>query len=271
MKAVCLLMTVVSAGWCQTPGTRGHSANARGPATGPGYLGVGVVQVTEERAKALKLSAAAGVEVKRIDDDSPAAKAGLKTDDVILDLNGQKIESVMQFITIIGVTAPGTKISLTVWREGSKQNLNATLEARRFTIFQAEPNELPALPSPPFEIMPEPSPLVGIDGETLTTQLAQFFGVKEGVLVRSVLARSPAEKAGFKAGDVVVKVNGTPVDSIREISGVIRAGHKAFAFTVVRNHKEMTLNVELALEFDPWHATPLAFSVGSSSDFSLLP
>ena len=95
--------------------------------------------------------------------------------------------------------------------------------------------------------------MIGIDGETLTPQLAQYFGVEEGVLVRTVNPRTPAEKAGIKAGDVIVKVNGTPVTSAREISGLLRVGHKPMVFTVVRNRKEITLNVELALEFDPWH------------------
>src|SRR3954451_356908 len=63
-----------------------------------GYLGVGVVEVTSERAKALKLSDESGVEVKHVDDDSPAAKAGLKEGDVILELNAQKINSVDQFV-----------------------------------------------------------------------------------------------------------------------------------------------------------------------------
>ena len=83
----------------------------------------------------------------------------------------------------------------------------------------------------------------------MNPQLAEYFGVKEGVLVRSVTAKTPAERAGLKAGDVVVKVNGTPVTTPREISGLVRANRKkAISFTVVRNKKEMSLNVEIAEE-----------------------
>jgi serine protease Do len=92
------------------------------------------------------------------------------------------------------------------------------------------------------------SPRIGIEGETLPGQLADFFGVKEGVLVRSVEANSAASKAGLKAGDVIVKVNAMPVSNTREISGIVRAMHKTATFTVVRNHKEITLNVEIAEE-----------------------
>jgi len=274
MKSVVLILAVASGGWCQTPGTRGHSANGHGPAQWPGYLGVGVVEVTPERAKALKLPEASGVEVKRVDDDSPAAKAGLKTDDVILELNGQKVDGVLTFIAAIGVSAPGSKMAMAVWREGAKRKLLATIEARpeAAMFYRVQPETLGGtLMPPPFEIMAAPNPIVGIEGETLTPQLAQYFGVKDGVLVMTVMPQTPAEKAGLRAGDVITRVAGTSVSSIHEISGVVRAARKSVVFTVVRNHKEITLNVELALEFDPWQARPLAVNVGSSSAFSLLP
>ena len=102
-----------------------------------------------------------------------------------------------------------------------------------------------------MEIMPAPARRIGIDCEPLTPQLAQFFGVDDGVLVMTVTPGTAAEKAGLKAGDVIVKVSGTLVTSPREITALLVGGHKPMAFTVVRNHKQITLNVELALEFDP--------------------
>jgi S1-C subfamily serine protease len=89
--------------------------------------------------------------------------------------------------------------------------------------------------------------LIGIEGENLSPQLAEYFGVKDGVLVRTVGPKTPAERAGLKAGDIVTKVNGTPVTSPREILGLVRAkGAKMFSFTVVRNKKEISLNVEIS-------------------------
>jgi serine protease Do len=251
LRPVYLILTLATTTWCQSAGLRGHSANAHGPAQWPGYLGVGIIEMTADRAKALNLPEVSGVEVTRIDDSSPAVHAGLKVSDVILFLNGQKLQTGVQFITMIGVTAPGSKVALTVWREGKKLNLEATLDSRPAQqpayVYRTEPDSMP----PGFEVMPLPSPVIGIDGETLTPQLAEYFGVKEGVLIRTVGLRTPAEKAGLKAGDVVVKVNDVPVDSIREISGVIRQGGKAFSFTVMRNRKQVTLNLELALNFEP--------------------
>ncbi len=94
---------------------------------------------------------------------------------------------------------------------------------------------------------PADAPAVGFIGAGLNPQIAEFFGVKEGVLVWEVEPKTPGERAGLKAGDIVVKVNGTPVTNPREITGLVRmSGKKTVVFTVVRNKKEMTLNVEVS-------------------------
>ena len=258
ITVVCLL-----AGTMAVPGgfaQQAHSTTLRGIVS-RGYLGVGVVELTDDRVQALKLKDDQGLEVKRIDENSPAAKAGLKENDVILEVNGKAIEGNAQFQGVIGETAPGTKVSLTIWRNGAKQTVSAALDSRPANFFPfGEPDfpdgALPPVPPMPpvpfngvnpFPTIPGNSPVVGFEGEALNPQLAEFFGVKEGVLVRSVTAKTPAERAGLKAGDVVVKVNGTPVTSPREITSLVRSSRKkAISFTVVRNKKEISLNVELA-------------------------
>jgi len=222
-----------------------------------GYLGVGVVELTDERVQALKLKDDRGVEVLRVDENSPAARAGLRENDVILQVNGKDIEDLEHFIDTIAETQPGAKISVTVSRDGAKRKVSATLDSRvgNFFPFGApdDPNS-PAPPMPPFPLngdspfpgLPGNSPRVGFEGESLTGQLANFFAVKAGVLVRSVNPDTPASRAGMKAGDVVVKVNGTPVTSPREITGVVRnSGTRTFSFTITRNRKEMALKVEV--------------------------
>jgi S1-C subfamily serine protease len=92
------------------------------------------------------------------------------------------------------------------------------------------------------------SGMLGIESESLGSQLAEFFGVKEGVLVRSVLKNSAAEKAGIRAGDVIVKVDGETVTTPHEISSLLRAAlraKKSFPVVVVRDKKEVTLSVTL--------------------------
>jgi len=255
---IALLLAGAMAAVAQTSAPQhAHSTILREVAA-RGYLGVGVVELTDDRVKALKLKDDQGLEVKRIDENSPAAKAGLKENDVILEVNGKSIEDIHQFQMSIGEASPGSKVNLTVWRNGAKQTISATLDPRPASLFVFGGPDLPEPPIPPmppvpfnggnpFPTIPGNSAMVGFEGEALNSQLAEFFGVKEGVLVRSVNAKTPAERAGLKAGDVVVKVNGTPVTTPREITGLVRASRKkAISFTVVRNKKEVTLNVEIA-------------------------
>jgi serine protease Do len=209
-----------------------------------GYLGVGVAELTPERVKALNLNDGAGVEVKRVEEHSAAGRAGIKENDIITEVNGRPVEDLDQFLHAIGALAPGTKVTLTIWRNGSKQTVTAALdprpEAPQFVI-----PSIPQMPQMPFPGM-NSAPLVGFEGEMLTPQLADFFGVHQGVLVRTVNPKTPAEKAGLKAGDVVTKVNGTPVTSPREITALVRLSRKkTVPFTLVRNHKEMSLDIEL--------------------------
>jgi serine protease Do len=258
-KTILILCLAVVSGFAQTRvQQRSHSATLQ-RAGSPGYLGVAVLDVTDERAKALKLKDDSGIEVIKVDEDSPASRAGLKINDVILEVDGKSVTDHEQFHVTIGEMQPGTKVRFTIWRDGAKKTVAATLAARpdsAFPYLGPDSTNAPMPPMPPFPqafgnavpAFPTDAPAVGFFGAALNFQMAEFLGVKEGVLVWEVAPRTPAERAGLKAGDVVVKVNGTPVTSPREIAGLVRmSGKKAIVFTVVRNKKEMTLNVEVSV------------------------
>ena len=257
-KTILILCLAAFSGFAQTRvPQRSHSATLHA-AGSLGYLGVGVLDLTDDRVKVLKLKDNSGVDVKRVDEDSPASKAGLKIDDVVLEVNGKPVSDHVQFQATIGELQPGTKVKLTIWRDGAKQTVAATLAARPDTAFPYLGPDSPNAPMPPMPPLPQAfgnavpafpadAPAVGFYGAALNSQMAEFFGVKEGVLVWEVAPRTSAEHAGLKAGDVVVKVNGTPVTNPREISGLVRmSAKKMVVFTVVRNRKEMTLNVEVS-------------------------
>ena len=91
------------------------------------------------------------------------------------------------------------------------------------------------------------SSVAGIEGESLDSQLAEYFGVKEGVLVRSVVSGSAAEKAGLRAGDVIVKIDDTRVTNPREISAGIRSSRskKSVPVQLVRDKREVTLHLSV--------------------------
>jgi serine protease Do len=104
------------------------------------------------------------------------------------------------------------------------------------------------MPDMPRPSMSWRSTALGVESESLNSQLAQYFGVKEGVLVRAVIKGSSAEKAGIKAGDVILKIDGTTVTSPREITSVlhgIRGTKRTIPVVVSRERKELTITVTL--------------------------
>lgn len=216
------------------------------------FLGVGVMEIATERAKALKLKDEHGVEVTRVEDDSPAAKAGLKVQDLVLEFNGQRVEGIDQFVRLVRETPPGREVKLSVNRGGQSMSVAATIQARRIRSLEMgdmhiaipEMEGLPRVRA--FEGTLVEAGLLGIEAEGLSSQLAEFFGVKEGVLVRSVGKGSAAEKAGMKAGDVIVKIEDRRVATPSEVTRAVRASErKPLPVTVVREKKETSLSVTL--------------------------
>lgn len=217
------------------------------------YLGVGVVDVTDERAKVLGLKEPQGVEVTSVAEDAPASKAGIKQGDVILEYNGQHVEGGAQFVRMVQETPAGHKAAMRIWRNRTGQTITATVGSRQdFQFFVPSapfppfPPEAPMIPDMPHDMFAWHSTALGVETEGLNSQLAEFFGVKEGVLVRAVTKGSAADTAGLKAGDVITKIDGQSVASPRSIAPFLRKSGKNVTLTVVRNHKEITLNVKLA-------------------------
>jgi len=226
---------------------------------GTSYLGIGVVEVTSERAKTLNLKDVRGAEVSRVEENGPAAKAGIKEGDVVLEYNGGPVEGVEQFVRMVRETPPGRTVKLVVWRNAAAQNLTVAVGERPGTVFRTPGGmvhipEIPPIEIPRFEWSWQNS-MLGIEGESLgaARQLAEFFGVREGVLVRRVLRNTPAEKAGLKAGDVITKVDGATVGSTREITAQLRSNrsNRTVTLTVVRDKREMSLTVALDQSANP--------------------
>jgi serine protease Do len=232
---------------------------------GPSWLGVETHEVTAENAKQLKLPAERGVVVSGVTKDSPAAKAGLKENDVITEVNGQRVEGAAQFRRMIHEIPAGRSAQLTVWRDGRAQTLSATLgkaEERHNTWMNAMPGafafrmpdvDIPEMPpidlGGEMALLPGGHPRLGIDAEDIGGQLGSFFGAPdgEGILVRSVNSGSPAEKAGLKAGDVITSFNGERVRSLGDLRQKLAAQTESTTakIGVLRNKSEVTLSVEL--------------------------
>jgi serine protease Do len=229
---------------------------------GGAYLGVDTRDITPDRLSDLKLKEEHGVEVTLVDQDAPAGKAGLKEHDVILNLNGNQVESVEQLRRMIREIPPGRVVTLGISRDGQSMTIKAQLADRKNTFAmgpQGKPFKFvaPMIPSmPPMPDIDVPVSIVvvhsstrsGLMVENLTPQLAEFFGAKngQGVLVRSVDKGSRADKAGFRAGDVIVKINGEPIHDSGDFTHAIH-GRKADSVNVgiIRDKKEQTLTLSL--------------------------
>jgi serine protease Do len=220
---------------------------------GSGYLGVSIEEVTAEKAKELKLGAERGVYIREVSEESPAAKAGLKAGDVVTEFNGQRVEGTVQFRRMVRETPSGRTVQLTVWRDGRSQNLSAQLGSARDNVMRGMRISPPDIhiEMPRFEAfgMIGRTPLLGIQADDISGQLGSYFGVPdgEGILVREVREDSPAAKAGMKAGDVIIKVDGSRVKSTSDLREKLREKResKTVAVGVIRKGAETTLNVEI--------------------------
>lgn len=226
---------------------------------GGSFLGVAVAEITAERAKVLNLREERGVEITRVEEDSPAAKGGIKTGDVVLEYNGQRVEGMDQFMRMVRETPPGREVKLAISRNGGLQNVVVKTESRKTWMAKSGDGfsrtfEFPNIVIPDIQIPDIPkaymswrSTMLGVEAESIDSQLAQYFGVKEGVLVRSVIKGSAAERAGLKAGDVITRVDGTSVSNPREVSTAIRTARskKSTTLTVMRDRKEIAMTVPL--------------------------
>lgn len=260
------LITLPAAAPAQ-PGSHNYVYYSEG-GEGNSYLGVQTEDVTPEKVGELHLKEERGVEITTVDQDAPAAKAGLKEHDVILSVNDQRIESVEQLKRVIREIPSGRTVSIGISRDGQPMTIKAQLAERdkmmdhmfNFTMSPMPPMppiNIPAIHIPPIN-MPEMDigPIVvihslarsGLMVENLTPQLSDFFGVKSGtgVLVRSVEKGSRGEQAGFKAGDVIVKINGADVSDCSDFTRLLkkRTDNKA-AITIMRERKEQTLTLAL--------------------------
>jgi serine protease Do len=225
------------------------------------YLGIDTRDITHERMVALKLKEERGVEVTMVDQDAPAGKAGLREQDVILTFNCQPVEGQEELRRMIRETPAGRTVTLGVSRDGQMITVKAQLASLR-KLFQypsmavmAGPNppgvppnfEMPAMPSfdvPAIDVIVHSSVRGGLMVENLTPQLGDFFGVKngQGVLVRSVEKGSPAEHAGFRAGDVIVRVGDRPVTDTSDWREAMRRhATGSVPIGVVRDRKPVTI------------------------------
>lgn len=220
-----------------------------------GYLGIYSEEVTRENMSKFNLREVRGVAIEKVVEDSPAAKAGLQAGDVILRFNGEEVTSSRKLTRLVSEVAPDHQVKLTISRNGSERDVTVTVGKR---------NEMSAKMYEPL-LKTQIGKLEGLDKDKLFStysfgsyrrigvstmqlnkQLAEHFGVGsgKGVLVTEVSENSPAAKAGIKAGDVIIAVDGEEVAQVGELSRAINKKKEGeITLTLIRNRGQQTIRV----------------------------
>lgn len=230
------------------------------------YLGVELEDVTADKAQTLKLKEARGAVVTLIDHDAPAAQAGIQVNDVILSLDGQKVETVSQFWQMLYQYPAGKTVSVVISRNGDLQTLAVKLTDKRAVeheVWNRIGNGGDVFPSAQGMGMlsggsdsPVPGGFhlpffgstlnVGALVEPLTSQMAEYLGVASGLMVRQVARKSEAALAGLKSFDVILKVGTERVTNIAGWDRALRSNKgKPIEVTILRDRKQQVLTLQV--------------------------
>ncbi len=179
-----------------------------------GYLGVVPQEVTQEMAEVFGLDEATGVVIPQVTEGSAADKAGLQRRDVILEFDGQRMDSEIEFRNMVAERAPGTTVDLLIVRNGDRQTLTVTLDRRPSVEQMRREREEP---SPP-----EGTEQLGLAVQDLTRDLARQFGHegRTGVIVTRVIPGSEAARKGIRPGFLIEEVDG---QEVQNVDGFVRA------------------------------------------------
>ncbi len=182
-----------------------------------GWIGVTIQDVDENTAKALGLPEASGALIGSVLPDEPAAKGGMKDGDVVLEVNGKKVDDSSALLRAIAAEAPGSKVTMTVWRDGERKTLTIQLGERNLKGGKKG-----------GQIEEENAPALGLSVRPLTKEESRAARLKPGtgLLVVGVEPGKLAAESEIQEGDVILSANLKPVKSVDEFSKIIREDAK---------------------------------------------
>jgi serine protease Do len=200
-----------------------------------GWLGVSIQPLTPELAKSFGAKDAKGVLLSEVMPDSPAAKAGLQSGDILLEFQGKKMEAPADLQRAVGLTSPGTAAKVKVWRDQSEK----TLEIK---IGEAPDEQREARGSAPGG---RGKSALGVEVRPITPEIARQLNLRtsEGVVVARVEDGSPAEEAGLQRGDVIREINRQKIRSMADFDKVAKDVKEGDRLTVLLQRGPMSLYV----------------------------
>jgi serine protease Do len=237
-----------------------------------GWLGVELQSVDSDLREALDLDEREGVLIANVIPDGPADRAGIEEGDVVLKMDGQDVTSTSRFARRLRNADPGDTVQLELISDGARRTVSVVLTGDERAAL--EPPLPPAPPATPrlghrrshlpraFQGGPVEDletffqrPRLGVTTRQLDEDLASYFGVRpgEGVVVLEVMDDTPAEKAGMKTGDVIVRVDGETIGSPAELRDVLLEQEGEEVSMEVRRHNEvMTVRATLESPRERW-------------------
>jgi serine protease Do len=227
---------------------------------GTASIGVTVRDVTGEDAVKAKMAQPSGVFVESVVEGSPASKAGLQAGDVVVDFDGERVRSASHFTRLVQESVPNRQVTAAIIRGTSKQTVTVVPQSggnfnvlsndarRRLEGLERQlPRDLNLrLDDALRNRTTATGRSLGVAVSPLSDQLADYFGVKQGVLVSAVTSGSAAAAAGIRAGDVITAVNGQSVSTSADITRVLRENSGDTAeIAVTRDRKPLSLKATL--------------------------
>ena len=195
-------------------------------------LGVAIQEVNQTFADSFHLDKPEGALVSNVDHDGPADKAGLKSGDVILKVNGQAIVASADLPALIGAATPGDKVSLDVWRQGKRETFTAKL---------GDAGDKSAKIAKSEDSVGQGN--LGLALRPLQPQEKREAGVAQGLMVEEVAGLAAA--AGVQPGDLLVAVNGTPIENIDQVRAMVAKATKSVALLIQRDGNKIFVPVRV--------------------------
>jgi serine protease Do len=198
-----------------------------------GRLGIGIQGMDAALAESFGLDRARGALVSRVEPNSPAAKAGLKEGDVILEFNGKPISKANDLPAAVAATSPGSKAALKLWRNKGETSVDLTIGelAGAERVAQAGNDG------------GRPQGKLGVAVRPLSPEEAQALQSEGGLVVQQ--ASGAAAKAGVRAGDVIVAANGAPTRTVEELKARVDGSKGKLALLIERQGQRMFVPVDI--------------------------
>ncbi len=221
-------------------------------AGGGSRIGVGIRDLRDSDLAAAKLTRPEGVFIESVEAGTPAERAGLKSGDIVIEYDGERVRGARHFTRLVQETPVGRTVAVVVNRSGARQTVSVMPEEGRLgslDLGDLRGRIERGMEDFPFGIgqMRIADRRLGLTLVPLSNQLAAYFGVKNGVLVSEVVADSPAAQASIKAGDVITMVDGRTVESPGDVTARLRnvGSGATLDVTVTRDKREVKLQVRL--------------------------